>query len=102
MKYCETVQMLVCSYLGGELEEKEVTWVQTHLEECEACRKLYRSEKEFLDHCKGSFAQIAIVAPPELKQKILRTLGLEIQRDVRLQFLAHCKPFSYSPPRFYN
>lgn len=49
MYICDTVITLIDAYLDGELDVAESLRVQTHLEECQHCRRLYQDEKTFLD-----------------------------------------------------
>lgn len=71
---CETLKKLLYPYLDDELDIKESLRVQVHLEECGRCRRMFESEKRFLEVYRTRMRVQA--APPGLKGNIQHLLSL--------------------------
>lgn len=75
MYVCDTVITLMAAYLDGELDVAESLSVQTHLEECPHCRRLYQNEKAFLDLVHAELPRPS--APSFARQNIADLLSRE-------------------------
>src|ERR1700687_4917088 len=73
MKQCSEIQSLMTFYLDDELQGGERAALETHLRGCEACGRLFDSERRFLDVIRG-FRPLHI-APPELRASVEHTLS---------------------------
>jgi anti-sigma factor (TIGR02949 family) len=73
MNQCKEFQTQMSFYLDDELQGNERAALETHLRECEACRRVFDSERHFLDALRGS--QPFHIAPPELRAKVEQVLA---------------------------
>ncbi|HSB08068.1 MAG TPA: zf-HC2 domain-containing protein [Blastocatellia bacterium] len=81
-------------YLDDELQGSDRANLETHLSECETCREIYDSEKQFLETIRGS--RPLYNAAPELRTRVVSVLGgeapstlpasAELRRRVRVAF----------------
>ena len=69
---CGRIIEQVYLYLDGELEDRDLTFIRTHLEDCGPCLREYGIEEEFkrLIARKCTCEQ----APQELRAKVLQRL----------------------------
>ena len=73
MNQCKEIQTQMSFYLDDELQGNERSALETHLRGCEACRRLFDSERLFLDGIRGS--QPLHIAPPELRARVEQVLA---------------------------
>ena len=73
MKQCIEIQSLMTFYLDDELQTSERAALETHLRGCEACRRLFDSERRFLNVIRGS--RPLHIAPQELRASVEHTLS---------------------------
>ena len=73
MNQCKEIQAQVSFYLDDELQGRERAALEAHLVDCDTCRRLFDSERNFLDAVRGS--QPLYLAQPELLAKIENLLA---------------------------
>jgi mycothiol system anti-sigma-R factor len=70
---CSEAQTLLYDYLNGELEQLDLSRVESHLKVCSSCLRIFEFERRFqslvVDRITGE------KAPPELKSAILDRIG---------------------------
>lgn len=70
---CEDIYPLLSAKLDDELRESEEAMLKAHLEECEDCRKLYRTMFSIEEQTAG----LRVSAPDGFKQGVLYRIGQE-------------------------
>jgi anti-sigma factor RsiW len=73
MKQCNEIQSLMTFYLDDELQTSERATLETHLRGCEACGRLFDSERRFLNVIRGS--RPLHIARPELRASVEHRLS---------------------------
>jgi len=73
MNQCDEIRAQVSFYLDDELQGSERATLEAHLSACETCRRLFDSERRFLDIIRGS--RPLHIAPPELRASVESTLS---------------------------
>lgn len=73
MNQCDEIRARMSFYLDDELQGDERAALESHLRNCEACGRLFDSERRFLDIVRGS--RPLYVAPPELRAGVERALS---------------------------
>jgi anti-sigma factor RsiW len=73
MNQCDEIRAQMTFYLDDELQSSERAALETHLRVCEACRRLFDSERLFLDAIRGS--QPLHIAPPEFRARVEQVLA---------------------------
>lgn len=79
---CREVEELIPAYLLGALDEREQALVEAHIRECPTCLALFHEQgpaATFLSTVGDS-----LQAPPELKQRVLETVGASVRPKMRL------------------
>ena len=76
---CEEAQELITALIDNELSDSERFSIESHLKDCVRCRFSHRQEQALkrVIH----MAAIGVSAPPDLREKILSTLGMAPERD---------------------
>ena len=72
----ETLQQLN-AYIDGELDLQLCSHIETHLESCADCQIVYNTLKKTIQLCQNAGEKITL--PPEARQRLLASLGLEDQ-----------------------
>ena len=72
MKQCEDARAQIAFYLDDELKGDELRAFEAHLAACPDCRRLCEDERSFLALVRS--ARPLYVAPPELRDRVERTL----------------------------
>lgn len=92
MYVCDTVVKLIHAYLDRELDVADSLWVQTHLEECPHCRRLYQDEKAFQELMHAELPRPP--APAGVRQHIVDLLSREAtaRRRMRRRWAAAVAP----------
>ena len=73
MKHCEDARAQIAFYLDDELKGDELRAFQAHIASCDDCRRLCEDERSFLALVRSS--RPLFVAPPELRDRVERTLS---------------------------
>lgn len=73
MNLCKEIQTQMSFYLDDELQGGERAALETHLRDCEACRRLFDNERLFLDAIRSS--QPLQIASPELRARVEQVLA---------------------------
>jgi anti-sigma factor RsiW len=87
MKQCNEIQSLMTFYLDDELQTSELAALETHLRGCEACGRLFDSERRFLNVIRGS--RPLHIAPPELRASVEHRLSDTPSRHTASPELRH-------------
>ena len=72
----ETLQRLN-AYIDGELDPLLCSHLKAHLESCADCQIVYNTLKKTIQLCQSDGEKITL--PPEARQRLLASLGLEDQ-----------------------
>jgi anti-sigma factor RsiW len=68
MNQCDNIRSQMTFYLDNELKGSEVDSVESHLDECAACRDVFDDERRFLESLRE--CSPLRVAPPELSNRV--------------------------------
>lgn len=72
MNQCKEFQTQMSFYLDDELQGRERAALETHLRDCEACRRVFESERQFLDAVRG--CQPLHIASSKLRASVEQVL----------------------------
>jgi len=74
----ETLQQLN-AYIDGDLDPQLCSQLEAHMQSCIECQIVYNTIKKTIQLCQSDSKEISL--PPEIRQRLLVTLGLESDDD---------------------
>lgn len=76
----ETLQHLN-AYIDGELDPTLCALLEDHITACQDCHIVYNTLKKTIHLCRSDGEKISL--PPDARQRLLASLGLEDQDETR-------------------
>jgi anti-sigma factor (TIGR02949 family) len=90
---CSEAQRLLYDYLNGELEQSDLSRIESHLKVCSSCLRIFEFERRFQSLLVDRIAEEK--APPELRSAILDRID-QLEQP-RTSFPASKKRFFFRP-----
>ncbi len=76
---CQEIIKRINAYIDGELDSSQCAQLEAHIDACTDCQIVFNTLKKTIQLCQGDREQISL--PPEVRQRLLDSLGLGNEND---------------------